>query len=300
MAWYRDYKLIKVDNEYILEVYLNPNTPEFSDELLSNVKKNVLAFDKQIEKLVQENFPDVKVNSVKLMIGALVVGSIPFMPHTQAKAAEITPSAEQTATATAVSSLNTTGVVTASRLNMRSGPSTDYSIMHVLWQGNRVKVIGQSNGWYQIKLSDGRIGWVSSAYLKLDTVVDTRQQKINTVIASAKSLLGTPYVWGGASLADGGFDCSGFTQYIFGKVGVNLNRISADQATQGTAVSRANIQPGDLIFYSLSDDGRISHVGLYIGNGMMIHSPKTGDVVKTTDITTSFWETRFMTARRVI
>ena len=297
MAWYRDYKLIKVDNEYILEVYLNPNTPEFSDELLSNIKENVLAFDKQIEKLVQEKFPDIKVNSVKLMLGALVVGSIPFMPHTHTKAAEITPSVEQTATA--VSSLNTTGVVTASRLNMRSGPSTDYSIMHVLWQGNRVKVIGESNGWYQIKLSDGRIGWVSSAYLKLDAV-DTRQQKINTVIASAKSLLGTPYVWGGTSPADGGFDCSGFTQYIFGKVGVTLNRLSVDQATQGTAVSRANIQPGDLIFYSLSDDGRISHVGLYIGNGMMIHSPKTGDVVKTTDITTSFWETRFMTARRVL
>jgi cell wall-associated NlpC family hydrolase len=299
MVWYRDYKLIKVDNEYILEVYLNPNTPEFSDELLSNIKENVLAFDKQIEKLVQEKFPDIKINSVRLVLGALVVGSIPFMPHTQTKAAEITPSVQQTATTTAVSSLNTTGVVTASRLNMRSGPSTDYSIMHVLWQGNRVKVIGESNGWYQIKLSDGRIGWVSSAYLKLDAV-DTRQQKIDTVVASAKSLLGTTYVWGGTSPADGGFDCSGFTQYIFGKVGVNLNRLSVDQATQGTAVSRANIQPGDLIFYSLSDDGRVSHVGLYIGNGMMIHSPKTGDVVKTTDITTSFWETRFMTARRVI
>jgi cell wall-associated NlpC family hydrolase len=300
MSWYRDYKLVKDNDGFTVEIYLTSNTPEFSEEFLANVKRNVLALDKEIEKLVQEKFPDVKVNSVKLMLGALVVGSIPFMPHTKAHAAEITPGVQQTSTTTSTASISTTGVVTASRLNMRTGPSTSYSIMHVLWQGNRVKVIGESSGWYQIKLSDGRTGWVSSAYLRLDAPIDSRQQKIDTVISSAKALLGTPYVWGGRSLADGGFDCSGLTQYVYGKAGIALNRISADQATQGIAVSRANLQPGDLVFYSLANDGRISHVGIYIGDGKMIHSPKTGDVVKTTDITTAFWENIFITARRVI
>ena len=300
MNWYRDFKLVKDNDGYIVEIYLNPSTQEFSEEFLSNVKENILAFDKEIEKLVQEKFPDVKVNTVKLILGALVVGSIPFMPHSKVQAAEVTPGIVQTSTASTNAILNTTGTVTASKLNMRTGPSTNYSIMHVLWQGNRVKVIGQSNGWYQIRLSDGRAGWVSGAYLKLDAQVTSRQQKINTVIASAKSLLGTPYVWGGRSLADGGFDCSGFTQYVYGKVGVSLNRISSDQATQGIAVSRANLQPGDLVFASLAGDGRISHVGIYIGNGKMIHSPKTGDVVKITDITTTYWQSRFITARRVI
>lgn len=300
MSWYRNYKLVKENDEYIVEIYLNPSTPEFSEELLSNIKENILAFDKEIEKLVQEKFPEVKVNTVKLILGALVVGSIPFMPNSKAHAAGMTPGTAQTSAATTNVALNTSGVVTASKLNMRVGPSTNYSIMHKLWQGNRVKVIGQSSGWYKIRLSDGRTGWVSGAYLKLDTQATTRQQKINTVIATAKSLLGTPYVWGGRSFADGGYDCSGFTQYVYGKVGITLNRVSVDQAKQGLAVSRANLQPGDLVFYSFAGDGRISHVGIYIGYGKMIHSPKAGDVVKTTDITTEYWRSRFITARRVI
>jgi cell wall-associated NlpC family hydrolase len=298
MSWYRNYKLVKENDEYIVEIYLNPSTPEFSEELLSTIKENILTFDKEIEKLVQEKFPDVKINTVKLILGALVVGSIPFMPNIKAHAAEVTPGIVQTSTAATV--LSTSGLVTASKLNMRTGPSTYNSIMHILWQGNRVKVIGQSSGWYQIRLSDGRTGWVSSAYLKLDTQANSRQEKIDTVIASAKSLVGTPYVWGGRSLADGGFDCSGFTQYVYGKVGITLNRVSYDQEKQGLAVSRANLQPGDLVFASLAGDGNISHVGIYIGDGKMIHSPKTGDVVKITDITTEYWESRFVTARRVI
>lgn len=298
MNWYLDYRLVRNEEENIVEIYLNPNTPEFSDEFLSNIKRNILTFDKQIEKLVQQKFPDVKVNTVKLILGAAVVGTIPFAAGTTAKAAELTTTiAQQTSTSSTITVLDTTGVVTASKLNVRSGPSTDYSVIHVLWQGNKVKVIGQMGGWYKIRLSDGRTGWVSSSYLKLE---DARQQKINTVIATAQSLLGTPYVWGGASPADGGFDCSGFTQYVYGKAGVTLNRISADQATQGVSVPRTDLQPGDLVFFSLNNDGRISHVGIYIGDGKMIHSPKTGDVVKTTDITTSFWQGAFVTARRVI
>lgn len=300
MNWYSNYKLIKDNGEYILEVYLNPDTSEFSEELFSEVKSNLLTLNRDIEKLIQDKFPDIKVNAVKLMLGMMVVGTIPFMPHTKAHAAETATGTSQVRSASTAVSLNTSGVVTASRLNMRTGPSTGYSIIHVLWQGNRVKVIGQSNGWYMINLSDGRSGWVSGAYIKLDAQVDTRQQKIDTVIAAAKSLLGTPYVWGGKSLADGGFDCSGFTQYVYGKAGVTLNRISVDQATQGTTVARANLQPGDMVFYSLAGDGRISHVGIYIGDGKMIHSPKTGDVVKVTDITTLYWQGKFVTARRVI
>ena len=127
----------------------------------------------------------------------------------------------------------------------------------------------------------------------------TRQQQINTVIATANSLIGTPYVWGGESPSEGGFDCSGFTQYVFKQAGFTLNRISADQAEQGIAVSRANIQPGDLVFYDFNGSGTVNHVGIYIGNGTIIHSPKTGDTVKYTNITTSYWESRFKTARRI-
>jgi cell wall-associated NlpC family hydrolase len=130
--------------------------------------------------------------------------------------------------------------------------------------------------------------------------VDMRQAQIDLVISTARSLLGTPYVWGGESPSEGGFDCSGFTQYVYSRAGYTLNRVSADQATQGTAVSRANLQPGDLVFFSFQQNGTVNHVGIYIGNGQMIHSPKTGDVVKVTNITTSYWESHYITARRII
>lgn len=298
MAWYKNYKLVQNGDENIVEIYLNPQDTEFSEEFFSNIKENILQLDDQVKNLMKENFPDVKTATIKIVLGTMIVATIPFMPmNTQAvKAAELTTTSTQQAASTIA--LNTTGVVLADRLNVRTGPSTSYSAFHTLYKGNIVKVIGQNNGWYQIKLSDGRTGWVSGSYLSLNA--GAQAQKISSLINLANSLVGTPYVWGGSSLSDGGFDCSGFTQYIFKQVGYNLNRISSDQATQGVFVSRTAILPGDLIFYSLSGDGRISHVGLYIGNGKMIHSPKTGDTVKVTDITTSYWQSRYMTARRII
>lgn len=290
MSWYKNYRLVSESEGYSLEIYLDLDSPEFSSEFLTNVKESVLSLEDQVRKLVQERFSDVKINSAKLMVGTLVIGTLSFMPVHQAKAA----------TTYSITQISAAGVVTASRLNMRTGPSTDYSIMHVLWQGNTVKVIGQSSGWYQIRLSDGRTGWVSGTYLSVSNQEGTRQQRVDEVINYAKSFLGTPYVYGGNSPSDGGFDCSGFTQYVFGRYGYTLNRISTDQALNGTYVSRAYLQPGDLIFYDLEGSGSITHVGIYLGDGKMIHSPKTGDVVKITDVSTSYWRDRYVTARRII
>lgn len=295
MSFYKSYKLVEDAEGFSLEIYLDPNSVEFSSEFLNGDREKPLRLDEQIKKLIQEKFSDVKINSVKLMVGTLVVGTLSILPAVGASASATTPAAySDTVT------LNRTATVTASKLNMRTGPSTAYSIMHVLWQGNIVKVIGESNGWYQIKLSDGRIGWSSGQYLTLNNQEPTRQEKVDAVIAYSKTFLGTPYVYGGESPSDGGFDCSGFTKYVFAKYGYTLNRISADQALNGVYVSRTNIQPGDLIFYSFEGNGVIGHVGIYLGNGKMIHSPKTGDTVKITDVSTSYWTTRYVTARRII
>lgn len=301
MSWYTDYKLIKNADGYTVLIYLNPQSPEFSKELIGDIKENLLSLDDDIKKFISENFANTKVNTVKLMLGAAIVGTIPFIAHAQVQASEVTSTTQQTTTQdSGFVPLNTTGKVAASKLNVRSGPSGSYSIIHQLWHGNVVNVIGQSGDWYKIQLSDGRVGWVSKTYVQLSSQTTDRDQKINSLISTAKSLLGTPYVWGGESLQEGGFDCSGFTQYVYKTAGYDLYRISAEQATQGTAVSRTNLQPGDLVFFSLAGDGRISHVGLYIGDMKMIHSPKTGDVVKVTDISTSFWQTNYITARRII
>jgi cell wall-associated NlpC family hydrolase len=304
MSWFREYNLVQENEEYVALIYLNIEQEEFSSELLESIKESFEDVEGEIKKFVEEKFPDIKVSGAKILVGALVVGSMSFVPQVEAKA-EVTNLTTTSTTQQVVTSniatvkVNTMGTVEATKLNVRNGASTSNIVIHQLFQGNRVKVIGILNDWCQIQLSDGRTGWVSKAYLSLDLESTSREARVSKVIATAQSLLGTPYVWGGDSLADGGFDCSGFTQYVFKSAGYSINRISVDQAKQGQYVARANLQPGDLIFTSLADDGRISHVGIYIGGGKMIHSPKTGDVAKTTDITTDFWQTRFMTARRI-
>jgi cell wall-associated NlpC family hydrolase len=291
MSFYKNYRLVEDAQGFTLEIYLDPDSEEFSSELFAGDKENALRFDEQIKKLIQEKFSDVKINSVKLILGSILVATLSVLPSVNTFAATTTASAL---------SFNRTAAVTASSLNLRSRPSTTSSVIHMLWRGNIVKIIGESNGWYHIRLSDGRVGWASGQYLRLNNQATTRQEKVNSVIAYSKSLLGTPYVYGGDSPSDGGFDCSGFTKHVFGKYGYTLNRISKDQALNGTYVSRAYLQPGDLIFYSFEGNGVISHVGIYLGNGRMINSPKKGDVVKISDVSTNYWTSRYVTARRII
>ena len=85
--------------------------------------------------------------------------------------------------------------------------------------------------------------------------------------------LGKKYVWG--ATGPNSFDCSGLMQYIYKKVGINLNRVSRDQATQGIAVSKSNLQPGDLIIFKNQSLTAIGHVGIYIGNSEFIHASTT-------------------------
>lgn len=295
MDWFKCYKLVKDGDGYVLEICLNPHSAELSKELGGSFKEKILGLDDHIKWLVKERFSDIKINTVKLLLGTITVASIPFSLPFKAKAETISGT-QYAASASTVTGLNTTGVVIAGKLNVRQGPSTSYSVIHRLWLGNRVKVTGKVGVWYRVQLSDGRTGWVSGTYLR----VNDRQQMVNKVISTAKSFLGTPYVWGGESPQEGGFDCSGFTQYVFKQAGYSLNRISSDQAKNGIYVSRANIQPGDLLFYSFKANGVIDHVGIYIGNGQMIHSPKPGDSVKITSVGTDYWRSRYVTARRII
>ncbi|AJA48588.1 protein P54 [Clostridium pasteurianum DSM 525 = ATCC 6013] len=114
----------------------------------------------------------------------------------------------------------------------------------------------------------------------------------NSIIAYASNFLGTPYVWGGTS-PNPGFDCSGFTQYVYAKFGISIGRTTYDQINDGVAVSRDQLQPGDLIFFGSWGDPH--HVGMYAGNNMYIHAPRTGDVIKISPLTRS----DYLTARRV-
>jgi peptidoglycan DL-endopeptidase CwlO len=106
----------------------------------------------------------------------------------------------------------------------------------------------------------------------------------------ALQYLGVPYVWGGSTPA--GFDCSGLVMYVYAQLGIQLPHYAADQYLSGTPVSRSNLQPGDLVFF----DG-LSHVGIYIGNGQIVHAPHIGDVVRISKL--SDFDSGYVGARRI-
>ena len=114
------------------------------------------------------------------------------------------------------------------------------------------------------------------------------------VVAIAMQYLGIPYRWGGAT-PSGGFDCSGLTMYVYAQVGVSLPHYAAAQYQLGVPVSREDLQPGDLVFFS-----NLGHMGMYIGGGNMIHAPQTGDVVKISSINDPYRLAGWVGARRVL
>jgi len=118
------------------------------------------------------------------------------------------------------------------------------------------------------------------------------QGSSNAVIEYASQFLGTPYLWGGTTPS--GFDCSGYTQYVYKHFGVSLGRTTKQQIFNGVGVSRSELQPGDLVFYG--QGGIPSHMGIYVGNGNYIHSPQTGEVIKISPYDRS----DYITARRVM
>lgn len=117
----------------------------------------------------------------------------------------------------------------------------------------------------------------------------------NAIVREASKYLGVPYVWGGSTPA--GFDCSGLVQYVCKSLGIEVDRVSQAQYHNGTPVSRAELQPGDLVFFSKNGD--VHHVGIYVGNGMMIHAPYTGASVQYQSIDSGNYAKEFCGGRRV-
>ena len=147
--------------------------------------------------------------------------------------------------------------------------------------------------------SDGVVG--RATYLALlgkDMPALSRGSNVTArrIVANALQYLGVPYVWGGTSPY--GFDCSGFVQYVFATAGVGLPRMADEQFEVGTPVSRHNLRPGDMVFFSTYEPGA-SHVGIYIGNGNFVHASSVSDVT-ITPLNKEYYVETYLGARRLL
>ena len=117
------------------------------------------------------------------------------------------------------------------------------------------------------------------------------------ILDKAEQYLGVPYVYGGASPS--GFDCSGLVYYVLKSLGYTPYRMITDMYNQGSYVSKANLQPGDIVFFANTYGSGLSHVGIYAGNGQFIHAPNSRSVVSYSDLTTGYWSNHYYGARRM-
>ena len=141
---------------------------------------------------------------------------------------------------------------------------------------------------------DGKTTRLTSMH---DGTVVKSQTQGEKVVAEAKKYLGVPYVWDGESPA--GFDCSGFTTYVYRQFGINIPSYTVSQVQYGSYVSYSNLQPGDLVFFDNTYNGaNPTHVGIYMGNNQMIHASDDGIAI--TNITSSYWQQHYSTARRLL
>lgn len=121
----------------------------------------------------------------------------------------------------------------------------------------------------------------------------------SSVISYGERFLGTPYLYGAPQGQTRVFDCSLFTQTVFKHFGINLPRSSRQQVQVGTYVPRSQLRVGDLVFFSAQKNGRITHVGIYAGNGKMLNATRSSGVTFS-KINSGYWSTRYVTAKRVI
>lgn len=228
------------------------------------------------------------------------------------------PKVEEQPTQQSTNAVTKTLYVNSTTVNLRRDANTTSEIIVTLAVNTAVEVVEEANGWSKVKVS-GKEGYISSSLLsttkqetsrgaeaprKLNQTEQTTNAVSNapaasgngsSVVSKAKSYIGSKYIYGG--MTPSGFDCSGFTSYIYKQFGVSLNRTAAGQYSNGTAINRSQLQAGDLVMFGKSG---INHVGIYMGGGMMVHAANPSRGVTTDTINSGYYNNNYVGARRVM
>ena len=189
------------------------------------------------------------------------------------------------------------GRVNANGVNVRADANTDSEILASIDTDTIVTVNGFVDGWYDVTCKYGTEGYIRSDFVDLTT--SSTVSSNSGIVDTAKKHLGTRYVYGGA--APGGFDCSGFTMYVYNQHGYSLPHSASSQWQSGIGTkvwSIGALQPGDLVFFndpSRNAGKACSHAGIYVGNGQFIHSSSSkSNGVIISDLTSGYYNTYFV------
>lgn len=197
--------------------------------------------------------------------------------------------------------------VAGNDVRMRSGPSTSEGIIGHFDEGAALTVTGVAGSWLKVATESGAAGYIRSDLLRYtNTAADGSGTAARTaeaspgeqIVATAKEYLGYRYVWGGMSPA--GFDCSGFVNYVYKQHGYSMNRVAQSiYSNDGVSVEKDDLQLGDLVFFGYSGSS-VTHVGLYIGDGQMIHASTYNTGVIISDLSDSYYTRMYVGAKRII
>ena len=225
-------------------------------------------------------------------------------------------SADYVTSRTSAGDLRCVARVTGDGLNLRSGAAASGAVLATASRGEYVDVSGFENGWFRVQYS-GKTGYMSGDYLTLAAARPAAPAPAPTaptppavpapgprpgLAPLAPPFVGhAPHVYGGAGPA--GFDCSGFTMYIYGQFGIRLPHGATDQMRYGAAVDRSQLQPGDLIFFhdDYYSSSTASHCGIYVGNDQFVHASTygSGGVLLTALNGNPYYSAHYIAARRM-
>lgn len=190
------------------------------------------------------------------------------------------------------------GVITGGTINVRTGPGTEYDRITKVSTGKRVTIVGDAGDWAMIRFGSTE-GYVLGDYvIEGDSLPDNGGVGAQ-VAALAAEYLGVPYRYGGSSPS--GFDCSGFAMYLYRQFGYSLPHTASGQyANCGYKVSKSELQPGDLVFFSSNGSGgSINHVGIYVGGGNVIHARYSIGKVYTNNLSETYYARNYVGAIRI-